>query len=226
MTAMRTMMTMAAAAVACALLVPAFAAAQDSFGGARKTPQAQQPAQPAQPPAQRPAAPAARPPATSQAPAAQDPAEAQELEDHGVPAQDTLHAGAMHAATPNRIPGGLVITTRALVAMLQEGGSGVLLFDVLGGREALPNALQAAWVSQPGHFNDQVQQQFVQALTAQLQGRTDTPLVFYCESTECWMSYNAALRAIKAGYSQVFWYRGGLMAWKAAGLPIQPTGPR
>lgn len=220
MTTMRTMMTMAAAAVACALLVPAFAAAQDSFGGARKAPQtqqqpAQQPAQPAQPPAQRPAV-----------PAAQDPAEAKELEDYGVPAQDTLHAGAMHAATPNRIPGGLVITTRALVAMLQEGGSGVLLFDVLGGREALPNALQAAWVSQPGHFNDQVQQQFVQALTAQLQGRTDTPLVFYCESTECWMSYNAALRAIKAGYSQVFWYRGGLMAWKAAGLPTQPTGPR
>jgi len=226
-------LVMAAATAALVLLVPRVGAAQDSFGGARKTPpapsqqpQPPSPQQPARQPAQQPAAPEARSPSASPAPAPQDPAEAAELADYGVPAQDTLHAGAMHAPTPNRIPGGLVITTRALATLLQDRDSGALLFDVLGGMEALPNALQAAWVSQPGHFNDQVQQQFVQALAAQLQGRTDTPLVFYCESTECWMSYNAALRAIKAGYSQVFWYRGGLVAWKAAGLPTQPGGPR
>ena len=37
------------------------------------------------------------------------------------------------------------------------------------------------------------------------------------------MSYNAALRAINAGYTNVKWYRGGIEAWKAAGLPTQPA---
>src|SRR5262249_14167344 len=38
-------------------------------------------------------------------------------------------------------------------------------------------------------------------------------------SPECWMSYNGALRAIHAGYTNVLWYRGGIEAWKMAGLP-------
>jgi rhodanese-related sulfurtransferase len=38
------------------------------------------------------------------------------------------------------------------------------------------------------------------------------------------MSYNAALRAIAAGYSNVLWYRGGIEAWKAAGMPVQAAG--
>lgn len=207
-----------AAALAAALLVSAPSGAQDSFGGRGSAPvqrpvtPAQQPAQPAQPPA---------------APAEQqvsDPAEAWELQDFGVPPQQHLHTGAMHGPTPTQIPGGLVVTTRARVALLQNPGSQALLFDVLGSGESLPNALQAAWLAQPGHFGDQVQQQFVQALDAQLGGRKDTPLVFYCASTQCWMSYNAALRAISAGYSEVLWYRGGLEAWKAAGLPTVPAG--
>ncbi len=32
------------------------------------------------------------------------------------------------------------------------------------------------------------------------------------------MSYNASLRAIRVGYRQVFWYRGGLSAWRSEGL--------
>ncbi len=43
-------------------------------------------------------------------------------------------------------------------------------------------------------------------------------------SRECWVSYNAALRAINAGYTNVLWYRGGIEAWKAAGLPTLAPG--
>lgn len=35
------------------------------------------------------------------------------------------------------------------------------------------------------------------------------PLVFYCHHHHCWLSYNAALRAIKLGYTNVMWYRWG-----------------
>ena len=46
----------------------------------------------------------------------------------------------------------------------------------------------------------------------------------YCQGTYCWMSYNAALRAINLGYTNVLWYRGGIEAWKQAGLPTAPAG--
>ena len=58
-------------------------------------------------------------------------------------------------------------------------------------------------------------------LAQQTQGRKGVALVFYCQSRECWMSYNAALRAIHAGYTNVLWYRGGIEAWKFAGMPTQ-----
>jgi PQQ-dependent catabolism-associated CXXCW motif protein len=81
-----------------------------------------------------------------------------------------------------------------------------------------------------GSFNDATQREFGQFLQQITQGRKDTPLVFYCQSVQCWMSYNASLRAIRMGYSQVLWYRGGIEAWKQAGQSVQPAqaagGPR
>lgn len=44
-------------------------------------------------------------------------------------------------------------------------------------------------------------------------------VVFYCASSECWLSVNAAMRARQLGYTQVIWYRGGISAWMQAGLP-------
>lgn len=40
--------------------------------------------------------------------------------------------------------------------------------------------------------------------------------MFYCQSTQCWMSYSAALRAINMDFTQVYWYRGGVEAWRQA----------
>lgn len=144
-----------------------------------------------------------------------------ELQDFGVPPTNQLHVGQMHGPTPTSIPGGRVTTTAELSAALQNNQP-MLLFHVLGGQEYLPNAQYAAPASAPGSFNDQTQQQFSQYLNQVTQGRKNAPLVFYCASVQCWMSYNAALRAINSGFSNVMWYRGGLEAWKAAGLPTQP----
>lgn len=149
---------------------------------------------------------------------------AREREDLGVAANATLHDGAMHGPTPSTIPGGQVVTTTGLVALARQTQVPFLVFDALGQQETLPRALQAAWMAQPGSFDDAVQRQATQALAQATQGRKDVALVFYCLSRECWMSYNAALRAIHAGYTNVLWYRGGLEAWKAAGLPTQGAG--
>ena len=45
------------------------------------------------------------------------------------------------------------------------------------------------------------------------------PLVFYGGDRGGWLSANGALRAVQVGFTRVYWYRGGLPAWTAAGLP-------
>ena len=146
-----------------------------------------------------------------------------ERQDFGVPPTDQLHDGPPHAPTPASIPGGQVITTQGVVALLQQRQTPVVVLDVLGGQEHLPNAMPAAAAAQGGSYNDQMQQQFGQFLQQLTQGNKQIPLVLYCLSPHCWMSYNAALRAIHLGYTNVLWYRGGIEAWKANGLPTQPS---
>jgi PQQ-dependent catabolism-associated CXXCW motif protein len=51
------------------------------------------------------------------------------------------------------------------------------------------------------------------------------PVIFYCASSECWLSVNAAMRARQIGYAQVAWYRGGIAAWTQAGLPTVERAP-
>jgi PQQ-dependent catabolism-associated CXXCW motif protein len=173
-----------------------------------------------------------------------------ERQDLGVPPQRHLHAGPMHGPTPAALPGGQLVTTQGLLALLHGGRQRAaapggqpapggrlapVLFDVLGHPQSLPGAIPAAWMAQPGRLDDELQHR-VEAFLARHSGaRKDRPLVFYCLSRDCWMSYNAALRAIQAGYSQVLWYRGGLQAWQAAGqatagtaLPdaVQAVGPQ
>ena len=60
-------------------------------------------------------------------------------------------------------------------------------------------------------------------------GRRDHPIVFYCR-IDCWMSWNAAKRAVRAGYRQVHWLRDGLDDWQFEDLPtavlVPAPGPR
>ncbi|MCP3869617.1 MAG: hypothetical protein GY703_16300 [Gammaproteobacteria bacterium] len=141
--------------------------------------------------------------------------------DYGIAPTSQLHSGPMHGPTPNRIPGGQVVTTKGLLSLSQNGQTPYIVLDVLGGSEKLPNAVSAIAASQGGSFSDQVQRNLSDFLQSKTAGRKDTPLVFYCQSTQCWMSYNASLRAINLGYTNVLWYRGGIEAWKMAGLQTQ-----
>ncbi|MQX38229.1 rhodanese-like domain-containing protein [Roseospira navarrensis] len=147
-----------------------------------------------------------------------------ERQDMGVQPTQSLHTGPMHGPTPASIPGGQLITTLDLVSLVQGQQTPYLLFDVLGANEMLPGAIPAVQASQPGQFGDQISQQMGAFLQQATQGNRQVPLIFYCASRDCWMSYNAALRAINLGYGNVLWYRGGLEAWKQAGGPTMPPG--
>jgi PQQ-dependent catabolism-associated CXXCW motif protein len=49
-------------------------------------------------------------------------------------------------------------------------------------------------------------------------------LVFYCLAN-CWMSWNAAKRALSLGYRRVGWYRDGTDGWRAVHLPLEEATP-
>ncbi len=49
-------------------------------------------------------------------------------------------------------------------------------------------------------------------------------VVFYCQK-ECWMSWNAAKRAMMLGYSNVAWFPDGTDGWQDIGNDIRPLTP-
>lgn len=48
-----------------------------------------------------------------------------------------------------------------------------------------------------------------------------TPIILYCNGDSCWKSYKSSVAAIKAGYKNVNWFRGGFPEWKEKGYPIE-----
>jgi len=50
--------------------------------------------------------------------------------------------------------------------------------------------------------------------------RNQDPVIFHCNGPECWKSYKASRAAIASGFSKVYWYRGGMPDWEAAGQPV------
>lgn len=47
-----------------------------------------------------------------------------------------------------------------------------------------------------------------------------TPVLFYCNGVTCGRSGEAAEIAIKAGYTKIYWFRGGWAEWIKKGLPV------
>ena len=56
-------------------------------------------------------------------------------------------------------------------------------------------------------------------------GNSATLLVFYCLA-DCWMSWNAAKRALSYGYRNVAWYPEGTDGWQRADLPVAESQPQ
>lgn len=149
---------------------------------------------------------------------------ADESRDWGIAPTNQLRQQPYHGPTPLQIPGAQVMQTRQLQAMLAGPGSPILI-DVLSDPGHLTLA-GAVWLSGAGrgtNFLDPVQSVLTQLLRQLTGDDKSRPMVFFCASAECWLSYNAALRAVAAGYSRVYWYRGGVEAWVAAGLPTART---
>jgi PQQ-dependent catabolism-associated CXXCW motif protein len=142
-----------------------------------------------------------------------------EAADFGVAPSDQLRLDDHASPTPLALRGAALIGTQDLMKRLEEPPSArPLLFDVLGdSHETLPSAIWLPGAGRGSGFDDAVQAQLATVLEALSGGDKSRAMVFFCSSVRCWLSYNAALRAVRLGYAQVYWYRGGIAAWLAAG---------
>jgi PQQ-dependent catabolism-associated CXXCW motif protein len=70
-----------------------------------------------------------------------------------------------------------------------------------------------------------MEEYFEHGLRQGTDGDFTRPIVFYCQAN-CWMSWNAAKRAIALGYKKVAWYPDGTDGWEADHLPLELRPPR
>ncbi|MCK1386669.1 PQQ-dependent catabolism-associated CXXCW motif protein [Bradyrhizobium sp. 21] len=65
---------------------------------------------------------------------------------------------------------------------------------------------------------------FQRGLARASHGNKAALLVIYCLA-DCWMSWNAAKRALTYGYTNVAWYPEGTDGWERAKLPTEEAQP-
>ena len=90
-------------------------------------------------------------------------------------------------------------------------------------RDNIPGSV---WLPNTGYdrLSDETAAYFAAGLHTATGGAPERPLVLYCLA-DCWMSWNAAKRALALGYGNVHWYPEGTDAWAAAGHPLAPSEP-
>ena len=139
----------------------------------------------------------------------------------------TVPVSEVNGPTPARIPGARVLKTRDLYDALKRGklGPDDLAFVIIDAwtdpqHATIPTANRLPQAGQGGALDPKLQREVWTALDKMSGGKFTKPIVFFSRDAKNWEGYNAALRAIEMGYSGVYWYRGGLGAWKAANQPL------
>ena len=146
-----------------------------------------------------------------------------EAEDWGVPETDQLRQDSFHAPTPSTHPAAAVINTQDLHAMLIGPNPPVTINAIFSKSQvtSIPGSIWLPAAGQGGAFDDDMQTRLAATLANITDDDLSRPIVVYCIDAQCWLSYNAALRFDALGYENLYWYRGGIAAWKAAKLPTR-----
>ncbi|WP_138465264.1 PQQ-dependent catabolism-associated CXXCW motif protein [Poseidonocella sp. HB161398] len=142
------------------------------------------------------------------------------------------------APVPETLAGATVIGTAGALVLWQSRGAAFV--DVLP-RPPKPDNLPAGtiWHDKPrysvpgaiwlpntgyGALAPETEDYLKAGLEQATGGNMDYPLVIFCQA-DCWMSWNAAKRAVGYGYSAVSWYPEGTDGWEAAELPLIKLEP-
>jgi PQQ-dependent catabolism-associated CXXCW motif protein len=155
-----------------------------------------------------------------------------------VPEPEGYRTGEYRAPTPATLRGARVVTT-AQAKALWDGGEAVFV-DVMPHaprpanlpagtiwrerpRQSIPRSI---WLPDTGYGElAAVTESYLgDNLARATAGDRARLLVFYCLK-DCWMSWNAAKRALAMGYTNVAWYPDGTDGWAGVDLPLEPATP-
>jgi len=82
------------------------------------------------------------------------------------------------------------------------------------------------WIANVGFgvLSPELQSYFQRSLARLTNDNKAAAILFYCLA-DCWMSWNAAKRALALGYKTVFWYPEGTDGWAAFGGRLERSEP-
>ena len=143
------------------------------------------------------------------------------------------------SATPETLQGAAVVDNDAAYALWRTGR--VVFIDVMPQppkpsnlpagaiwrapkRNSIPDAI---WLPNTGYgrLSPERDTYFRSALSSATKSDPTAPIVIFCQIS-CWMSWNAAKRAIEEyGYTRVYWYPDGTDGWDLEGHPLVPVKP-
>jgi PQQ-dependent catabolism-associated CXXCW motif protein len=154
------------------------------------------------------------------------------------PEPDGYRTENYRAPVPATLAGARVLTTEEAEAIWRDK-RGVFI-DVLPRAPKPPNLpVGTVWRDKPrlsipgsiwlpdtgyGNLAAASEDYFQQGLGRASAGNNATLLVIYCQA-DCWMSWNAAKRALSYGYRNVAWYPEGTDGWEWANLPLAESHP-
>ena len=122
--------------------------------------------------------------------------------------------------TPRSLPGATLVDAKTVSQVLQGGG---VFIDTRTEAEYkaghVPGAVLVPYVEK-SHKDPDFNAADDKFDLTKLPPAKDAVLVFACNGAECWKSFKASHAAIKAGYTRVHWFRGGLPEWRAAGQKV------
>jgi PQQ-dependent catabolism-associated CXXCW motif protein len=153
---------------------------------------------------------------------------------------EKLRLDNYRAPTPLCVPHGVTINTLELKALIKDKPE-LVLIDVLsiiarpnsefGEVEWIPNKDRLSlphgvWLPNVGygHLDEEMEHYFKKHLSILTEGNNTKPLVFFCIA-DCWMSWNAVLRAYEYGYSNLYWYKNGTDGWLQHGFQTNKIIP-
>lgn len=128
--------------------------------------------------------------------------------------------GSMLNTTPTSLPGAKVVQAAQAKILM---GQGIPVYDVRAQQEFNEGHVPGA-IHVPYNEASAKEPEFDASADSfdldKLPQNKNSALLMYCDGTTCWKSYKSASMAIKNGWKNIIWFRGGFPEWKAAGLPI------
>lgn len=123
--------------------------------------------------------------------------------------------------TPEKLDGVKIVNADQVQQALSKGA---VAFDVRVAAECTEKTIKGAVchtyreksAKEPAF--DKSQDQFD---LAKLPADKAAPVIFFCNSGDCWRSYKAAVVVRDAGWKNISWFRGGMPEWSTKGLPTQ-----